>query len=109
MSRYCEKGKFIQAWGNVGEEDSYRLIIDCMLNIPLLYWAAEVTGDASYDEMAFHHFNTTADNIIRSNGSTYHTFYFDKETGSAQVRRDAPGLFRRLNLVPRAGLGHLRG
>lgn len=82
VSRYCEKGKFIQAWGNVGEEDSYRLIIDCMLNIPLLYWAAEVTGDASYDEMAFNHFNTTADNIIRSNGSTYHTFYFDKETGA---------------------------
>ena len=41
-----------------------------------------MTGDASYDEMAFHHFNTTADNIIRSNGSTYNTFYFDKETGA---------------------------
>lgn len=81
VSRYNERGRFIQAWGNVGEADSYRLIIDCMLNIPLLYWASEVTGDKSYDDMAYNHFNTTADNNIRSDGSTYHTFYFDNETG----------------------------
>lgn len=91
VSRYCKKGKFIQAWGNVGEEDSYRLIIDCMLNIPLLYWASEVTGDKAYDEMAYQHFNTTADNIIRQNGSTYHTFYFDKNTGAPKCGATAQG------------------
>ena len=35
-TRYHEKGKFIQAWGNVNDPNSYRLIIDCLLNSPLL-------------------------------------------------------------------------
>ncbi len=81
-SRYNEKAKFIQAWGDVGADAQFRLIVDCMLNIPLLYWAAEVTGDKKLDEIAYNHFHTTVDNAIRENGSTYHTFYFDKETGA---------------------------
>lgn len=81
VSRYHKKGEFIQAWGALKDADNYRLIIDCLLNIPLLYWASEVTGDKKYDDTAWKHFNTTADCIMRENGSTYHTFYFDPETG----------------------------
>ena len=33
-TRYHDKGKFIQAWGKVGDPNAYRLIIDCLLNIP---------------------------------------------------------------------------
>ena len=76
-SRYRENGKFIQAWGDVGDPTKYRLIIDCLLNIPLLYWAAEVTGDKKYDEMAYNHLKTTASVIARPDASTYHTYYFD--------------------------------
>ena len=76
-TRYSEKGKFIQAWGDVGDPNSYRLIIDCLLNVPLLYWAAEVTGDKSFEEKAYNHFKTTADVIVREDASTYHTYYFD--------------------------------
>ena len=48
ISRYQEKGEFIQAWGELGAKDNYRLIVDCLLNIPLLYWATEVTQDEKY-------------------------------------------------------------
>ncbi len=82
MARYHEKGNFLQAWGQMGAPENYRLIIDCMLNIPLLYWAATVTGNDEYDKKAWNHFNTTADNIMREDGSTFHTFYFDPETGA---------------------------
>lgn len=81
ISRYQEKGKFIQAWGNVDDPNSYRLIIDCLLNIPLLYWASEVTGDKKYDEIAFNHFNSTVEVCCRADASTYHTYYFDPKTG----------------------------
>lgn len=81
MTRYHEKGEFIQAWGELDKPEHYRLIIDCMLNIPLLYWASEVTGDDKYEKAAFNHFRSTASNIFRNDGSTYHTFYFDVETG----------------------------
>lgn len=79
--RYQEKGGFIQAWGNLGEESEYRLIIDCFLNLPILYWAYEETKDESFLEVANTHFNTAINNVIREDSSTYHTYYFDKETG----------------------------
>ena len=81
-SRYHKVGEFIQAWGKLGEPESYRLIIDCLLNIPLLYWASEVTGDPKYDEIAMKHFNTTAGVCWRPDGSTHHTYYFDTVTGA---------------------------
>jgi len=81
MLRYHETGQFIQAWGPLGARENYRLIIDCLLNIPLLYWASEVTGDKKYEEAGYKHYKTTMKNIMREDGSTYHTFYFDPETG----------------------------
>ena len=31
ITRYHESAGFIQAWGNVGADDNYRLIVDCLL------------------------------------------------------------------------------
>lgn len=74
MSRYHENGEYIQAWGAVGEQ--LRLIVDCMNNIPLLYWAAEVTGEKKYYEAAYRHAKTTVKYIIRGDASSFHTYYF---------------------------------
>lgn len=79
--RYQENGEFIQAWGTLGDENEYRMIIDCFLNLPLLYWAHEETGDESYIEVANSHYKTAINNVIREDASTYHTYYFDKESG----------------------------
>ena len=81
ITRYHETAEFIQAWGSVGADDNYRLIVDCLLNIPLLYWASEVTGDQKYHDIAYKHFSTTVSVCYREDGSTYHTYYFDKVTG----------------------------
>lgn len=81
LTRYQEKGQFIQAWGKVGDPNAYRLIIDCLLNIPLLYWTAEVTGDKNFDEKAYNHFKTAVGTCCREDASTFHTYYFDMETG----------------------------
>jgi Predicted unsaturated glucuronyl hydrolase involved in regulation of bacterial surface properties, and related proteins len=80
-TRYQKKGGFIQAWGNVGDDDNYRLIIDALLNIPLFYWASEETGDDEYFKMAESHYKNAINTVIRDNGSTYHTYYFDSKTG----------------------------
>jgi len=80
-SRFQEKGRFIQAWGDMGDKTNYRLIVDCLLNIPILYWASEVTGDESYRNVAYTHFRTTVDVAIRRDGPSFHTYYFDPETG----------------------------
>ncbi|MBQ2613825.1 MAG: glycoside hydrolase family 88 protein [Clostridia bacterium] len=88
MTRYHEKGGYIQAWGAVGEQ--LRLIVDCMNNIPLLYWASEVTGDSKYYDAALSHAKATMANIVREDASTYHTFYFN-EDGSPSHGSTAQG------------------
>ena len=82
MERYNERDKFIQAWGAVGAKDNYRLIIDCFMNIPLLYWATQITGDPKYAEAADNHYVKAANHVIRDDASAFHTFYFDAETGA---------------------------
>ena len=79
--RYQEKGGFIQAWGKKGAPGEYRLIIDSLMNLPLLYRASEISGDPAYREMAESHYKNVIQNIVREDCSTYHTFYFDPETG----------------------------
>lgn len=81
LTRFQEKGEFIQAWGELGAADQYRLIIDCMLNLPLLYWASEVTDNDKYKEIALKHANTCMSVIIRPDNTTFHTYYFDPESG----------------------------
>lgn len=80
-SRFHEKGQFLQAWGPLNDPANYRLIIDCLLNLPLLYWASEVTGLTHYAEIATHHLKTALNVVIREDYSTYHTYYFDPATG----------------------------
>lgn len=81
IKRFHEKGQFIQAWGSLEDKDNYRLIIDCFMNLPLLFWASEVTGDRKYADIAKKHFYTASECVIREDFTTYHTFYFDPETG----------------------------
>lgn len=81
ITRYHPVGEFIQAWGAMDAPENYRLIIDCLLNLPLLYWASEETGDEKYREIAEKHIHTAVKNVIREDFSTWHTFFFDMETG----------------------------
>ena len=82
LTRYQPSGRFLQAWGTMDDPGNYRYIIDCMLNVPLLYWAAQVTGSDHYREIAAAHTATTLANSFRPDGSTYHTFFMDPVTGA---------------------------
>ena len=79
LTRYQPSGKFLQAWGTMDDPDNYRYIIDCMLNVPLLYWAGETTGNDHYREIAAAHTATTLANSFRPDGSTYHTFFMNPD------------------------------
>lgn len=81
LSRFQERGGFLQAWGPMDEPKSYRFIIDCLMNLPLLYWASAETGDSRYRSVADIHTATSLAYSIRPDGSTYHTFFMDSVTG----------------------------
>lgn len=79
ITRYHSKAKFIQAWGPLDSLDHHRFIIDCMLNIPLLYWASNETNDPIYKVIADNHFETSLKYVIRDDASAYHTFYMNPD------------------------------
>ncbi|MFW8621965.1 glycoside hydrolase family 88 protein [Enterococcus thailandicus] len=82
MERYSPTAQIIQAWGNLSDPAQRgRMIIDCLMNLPLLYFASEQTGDESYKKAAYAHAKQTQKYIVRPNNTTFHTYYFDVKTG----------------------------
>lgn len=92
MLRYHTKAGIIQAWGDLDDPSQRgRMIIDCLMNLPLLFWAATETGDMRYRAAAESHLRQTRRYIIRNDASTFHTFYFDPESGKAIKGTTAQG------------------
>lgn len=82
MLRWRPEGRYLQAWGPKGDpQNGGRIIIDCMMNLPLLYWAFEQTGDMRYREAAEHQADKSRRYLMRGDDSSYHTFYFREESG----------------------------
>ncbi|MBM7587281.1 unsaturated chondroitin disaccharide hydrolase [Bacillus pakistanensis] len=83
ITRYYDKAGIIQAWGDLNDPAQRgRMIIDCNMNLPLLYWASEVTGKSVYREIASSHIQQAAKYIVREDASTFHTFFMDPESGA---------------------------
>jgi len=92
VKRFNSHGNYIQAWGEIGERpEAGRMIVDCMMNLPLLYWASEETGDSIYREVAHQHATTTLQYLVRPDGSTFHTFFLDAKTGDPIRGKTAQG------------------
>jgi unsaturated chondroitin disaccharide hydrolase len=83
-SRHHSAPGMIQAWDDhrlPGEE--IRTIIDTMLNLPLLYRVASLTGRERFHRIAVEHAEQAAEHYVRPDGSTPHTYYFHRDTGAA--------------------------
>lgn len=80
--RFNRKGKFIRAWGHMDTtEQDNMAIIDCLMNLPLLYWASEVSGDQKFRAIAVAHADTTLKCFVRADDSVCHAYRFDLNTG----------------------------
>ncbi|MCH5287598.1 MAG: glycoside hydrolase family 88 protein [Christensenellaceae bacterium] len=82
MGRFNPAG-FIRAWN--GDDQQGLAIIDCMMNLSLLYWATKQTGDPRFARVADIHAATAMREFLRENGSVSHIIEFDPVTG-ARVR-----------------------
>ena len=83
--RFNPKGGYIRAWGRMDDPNADYIgmtIIDCMMNLPLLFWAARETGARHYHEIAVQHADTTMRCFVRSDDSVYHSYQFDLATGA---------------------------
>lgn len=86
--RYNPAGKFLRVWNM---DRTGWIIIDCMMNIQLLYWAWEQTGDPRFRQIADDHAHTTMRCLLREDGSTHHIAVLDPETGELLGHRGGQG------------------
>lgn len=83
LARFLPGAGIIQAWGRLDDPQEHgRTIIDCLMNLPLLHWASAVSGERRYTDAARIHVQRTRDHLVRPDGATYHTYYFDTVRGT---------------------------
>lgn len=92
-ARFNLKGRYIRAWNpwREGEDNSGVAIIDCCMNMSLLFWASETTGDPRYRHIAEAHMDTVLEHFIRPDGSVYHIVDFNPHTGEVAEKRGGQG------------------
>jgi unsaturated chondroitin disaccharide hydrolase len=94
MTRFLEPAGVVQAWGDLTDpRQRGRTIIDSLMNMPLLTWAAEQSGDERYADAVRRHVEQLREHILREDDSTFHTFYWDVETGEALRGATEQGAF----------------
>lgn len=82
LTRVLEPAGIIQAWGDLDDpQQRGRTIIDSLMNTPLLFWASRTSGDPRYASAARRHTAQLRDHILRPDGTTFHTYFWDDRTG----------------------------
>lgn len=88
-SRYNDTVKSIRSWDS---DSGFKVIIDNMMNLELLFWATRHSGDSTYYKIAVNHANTTLKNHFRKDYSSYHVVEYDPSTGKIISKYTNQGL-----------------
>ncbi|MDQ3683429.1 MAG: glycoside hydrolase family 88 protein [Bacteroidota bacterium] len=81
----------IRSWGRSNDTTMFRVIVDNMMNLELLFWAAKTTGDSSLYNISVTHANTTLQNHFRQDNSSYHVVVYNPQTGKVMRKETAQG------------------
>ena len=88
FSRFVMGANFIRAWnpwwtidGPVDEYAHNWSIIDCLMNLPILYWASEQIGDDRFKRIAMAHADMALRDHLRADGSVAHIVEHDRDGG----------------------------
>ena len=82
-TRYIPKLGMIRSWDH--KPYVCPVIIDNMMNLELLGWAAKNGGDSRLREIAVSHADHTLKNHFRPDGSAYHVLDYDPETSRIRM------------------------
>jgi unsaturated chondroitin disaccharide hydrolase len=74
---------FIPGWGFFGKQDwSGWVLVDTLMNLPLLVWASNQADDMTFMDVVHAQVKKTLEHHFRPEGSVYHVYKFDPETGA---------------------------
>ncbi len=82
--RWNPRGEYLLAWGDIQGTPQQRgqINVDLMMNLSLLFWASNQTGDMKYARIAAQHARTSRLVLVRPDNSTVHVADFNPDTGA---------------------------
>ena len=89
LTRFSPAVGLIRSW-DFGEWN-YRVIIDNMMNLEMLFTVSKLTGDKRYYDIAVCHADNTLKNHFRPDNSCFHIVCYDAETGRVTGQRGGQG------------------
>lgn len=91
IQRYNDTVGSIRSWDWNQDVWAFPVIIDNMMNLDMLFTAAEWTGDSTFYDVAYQHALTTLENHFRADNSSYHVIDYDPATGEIRNRHTHQG------------------
>jgi unsaturated chondroitin disaccharide hydrolase len=88
-TRYSSVVGSLRSWDN--RKWPFPVIIDNMMNLELLFRAADLSGASRLRDIAINHAVTTMRNHFRNDGSTYHVISYDSTTGAVLSKETHQG------------------
>ena len=83
-ARFSPEVGLIRSW-DFGDW-SYPVIIDNMMNLEMLFWASEQTGNSKYQDIAIAHADKTLKNHFRDNMTSYHVVSYSVPSGKVESK-----------------------
>ena len=80
-TRYDPDVGAIRSWGRRGNTHHFKVIVDNLMNLELLFWAGAHGGPHRLKHLAVRNAETTARHFVRPDGSVIHLVDFDPRTG----------------------------
>ncbi|MBN1187575.1 MAG: glycoside hydrolase family 88 protein [Bacteroidales bacterium] len=92
-TRFNPKIGCLRSWdyASWNKQWQYPVIIDNMMNLEMLMWAAKAFNNQCYSEIARTHANTTIENHFRADNSSYHVVSYDTITGLPELKQTSQG------------------
>jgi unsaturated chondroitin disaccharide hydrolase len=90
-TRYNPTIGSIRSWDWTDGRWTYPVIVDNMMNLELLMWAAKTSGSDTLRGISIDHSYTTLKNHYRDDHSSYHVVDYNPETGEVIQKNTAQG------------------
>jgi rhamnogalacturonyl hydrolase YesR len=90
-SRYNPVVGCIKSWDHNRDQWQYPVIIDNMMNLEFLLWAARETGNQQLYDICISHADKTIEHHFRPDFSSYHVVSFDTISGKVEKKNTHQG------------------
>ncbi|EEB98661.1 hypothetical protein MPER_01792 [Moniliophthora perniciosa FA553] len=90
-ARFNPKVGATLSWDSPSDPTQFRVIIDNMMNLEVLFVSEELTGNKTLGEIARRHADTTIKNHIRPDGSTWHVVEYNPKTENVVSKYTSQG------------------